>query len=216
MSNVIKSARLDFSLLKPYFKTMCFVVLFPTFFAAINRSLMVGISFAMYFIAMTTVYPFSISEKNSMERLYGILPVKKSDIVIGRYIYIITIGLIALIFSLIVHSIVLSAVGEKNTLSDFISSSAIGILLFSLYTAIQLPGYYKLGSIKGRLFIIVPVFGFLVTLLLITKFPIENNALITSVLESPVLLILSAIVLAVLMYTISISVSVKIFKNKEA
>ncbi len=151
-----------------------------------------------------------------MERLYSILPVKKSDIVIGRYIYIIIIGLIALIFSLIVHSIVLSALGEKNTPSDFINSSAIGILLFSLYTAIQLPGYYKLGSIKGRVFIIVPVFGFLVTLLLITKFPIENNALITSISESPVLLILSAIVIAIVMFVISITISVKIYKGKEA
>ena len=97
MSNVIKSAKLDFSLLKPYLKTMCFVMLFPTFFAAINRSLMVGVSFAMYFIAMMTGYSFTISEKNSMERLYGILPVRKSEIVIGRYIYIIIMGLIALI-----------------------------------------------------------------------------------------------------------------------
>ena len=109
MSNVIKSAKLDFSLLKPYLKTMCFVMLFPTFFAAINRSLMVGVSFAMYFIAMMTGYSFTISEKNSMERLYGILPVRKSEIVIGRYIYIIIMGLIALIVSLIFQPAVLIA-----------------------------------------------------------------------------------------------------------
>lgn len=54
------------------------------------------------------------------------------------------------------------------------------------------------------------------TLLLITKLPIENNALITSVLESPVLLILSAIIIAIVMFVISITISVKIYKSKEA
>ncbi len=160
MSNVIKSAKLDFSLLKPYLKTMCFIMLFPAFFAAINRSLMVGVSFAMYFIAMTTGYSFTISEKNSMERLYGILPVKKSEIVIGRYVYIIIMGVIALVVSLILQPVVLIALGERLTASDFISAAAIGILLFGIYTAIQLPGYYKFGSIKGRAFIIVPLAGF--------------------------------------------------------
>ncbi len=216
MSNVIKTAKLDFSLLKPYLKTICFVVLFPTFFAAINRSLMVGVSFAMYFIAMTTGYSFTISEKNSMERFYGILPVKKSEIVIGRYIYIIIMGIIALVVSLILQPAVLMAMGEHLTVSDFINAAAIGILLFGIYTAIQLPGYYKFGSIKGRVFIIVPVAGFLVTLLLITKFSIDNNTFITSVLKSPVLLLLSAIAIAIVMFVISITISVKIYKGKEA
>ena len=41
----------------------------------------------MCFIAMTTGYTFSVTEKNSMERLYGILPVKKSEMVMGRYFF---------------------------------------------------------------------------------------------------------------------------------
>ena len=56
-------------------------MLLPVAFAAINRSLLTGVSFAMCFIAMTTGYTFSVTEKNSMERLYGILPIKKSEMV---------------------------------------------------------------------------------------------------------------------------------------
>lgn len=150
MSNVIKSAKLDFSLLKPYLKTMCFVMLFPTFFAAINRSLMVGVSFAMYFIAMMTGYSFTISEKNSMERLYGILPVRKSEIVIGRYIYIIIMGLIALIVSLIFQPAVLIALGERLTASDLISAAAMGILLFGIYTADSAARILQIRFYQGK------------------------------------------------------------------
>ena len=79
MSNILKSTKLDIALVKPYFKTICFTLLLPIVFAAINRSLLTGVSFAMCFIAMTTGYTFSITEKNSMDRLFGILPVRKSD-----------------------------------------------------------------------------------------------------------------------------------------
>lgn len=77
MSNILKSTKLDIALVKPYFKTICFTLLLPIVFAAINRSLLTGVSFAMCFIAMTTGYTFSITEKNSMDRLFGILPVRK-------------------------------------------------------------------------------------------------------------------------------------------
>ncbi len=51
MSNILKSTKLDIALVKPYFKTICFTLLLPIVFAAINRSLLTGVSFAMCFIA---------------------------------------------------------------------------------------------------------------------------------------------------------------------
>ena len=215
MSNIWKSAKLDFSLVKPYVKTICFTMVLPVVFAAINRSLLTGISFAMCFIAMTTGYTFSITEKNSMERLYGILPIRKSDMVIGRYIFIIITGLTALTFSLIAHPVILTILGESISVFDCISAAVIGIFLFALYTVFQLPGYYKLGSIKGRVFMYIPVAGFLITLLLITKIPVGESKLLFTVINSPVLLMLLAVIFVIAMYVVSISASIKILKNKE-
>ena len=52
MSNILKSTKLDIALVKPYFKTICFTLLLPIVFAAINRSLLTGVSFAMCFIVL--------------------------------------------------------------------------------------------------------------------------------------------------------------------
>ncbi len=215
MNNIWKSAKLDFSLVKPYVKTICFTMVLPIVFAAINRSLLTGISFAMCFIAMTTGYTFSVTEKNSMERLYGILPIRKSDMVIGRYIFIIIMGLAALLFSLVAHPILLTILGETISKFDFISAAATGIFLFALYTVFQLPGYYKLGSIKGRVFMYIPVAGFLITLLLITNIPVGESKLLFTVINSPLLLMLLTFILVIAMYVVSIFVSIKILKNKE-
>ena len=73
MSNIWKSAKLDFSLVKPYVKTICFTMVLPVVFAAINRSLLTGISFAMCFIAMTTGYTFSITVFYRSEKVTWLL-----------------------------------------------------------------------------------------------------------------------------------------------
>lgn len=215
MNNILKTVKLDFSLIKPYIKTICFTMVLPAVFAAINRSLITGVSFAMCFIAMTTGYTFSITEKNNMERLYGILPIRKSDLVVGRYAFIIIMGLIALIFSLIVHPLVLRVLGETINALDIISAAITGNFLFTLYTVFQLPGYYRLGSIKGRVFMYIPIAGFLVTLLFITKAPIGNSTLLNTISNSPALLLLLTVALVIVMYAISIMVSIRILKNKE-
>lgn len=215
MSNIWKSVKLDFSLVEPYTKTILFALALPSVFAAINRSLLTGISFAMCFMAMTTGYTFSVTERNSMGRLYGILPVRKSEIVIGRYIFIIIMGLIALLFSLIAHPILLVVLGETIRLSDIGNAAAIGIFLFALYTVFLLPGYYKLGSIKGRMFLYIPAACFLATLSFITMSPAKNSTLFFTVIRSPAISVILAIAAAAAMYILSILVSVKIVQNKE-
>ena len=214
MSNILKATKLDFSLVRPYFKVIGFTMLLPIAFAAINRSILTGVSFAMCFIAMTTGYTFSITEKNSMERLYGILPVKKSEMVIGRYLFVLALGALALVVSLITQPIVLRVIGETVEKVDIISAAIGGLFLFALYTVFQIPGYYKFGSIKGRVFMYIPVAGFLATLFLLPKIPMENS-IITTLSNSPVLLIVLVIVLVVVMYAVSILFSIRIMKNKE-
>ena len=149
MSNTLKATKLDFSLVKPYIKVIGFTMLLPIAFAAINRSLLTGVSFAMCFIAMTTGYTFSVTEKNSMERLYGILPIKKSEMVTGRYLFVLALGAMALVVSLITQPIVLRAMGESVGAFDMISAAIGGLFLFALYTVFQIPGYYKYGAIKA-------------------------------------------------------------------
>ena len=214
MSNILKATKLDFSLVKPYIKMIGFTMLLPIAFAAINRSILTGVSFAMCFIAMTTGYAFSVTEKNSMERLYGILPIKKSEMVTGRYLFVLALGTLALVVSLITQPIVLRAMGENVGTLDMISAAIGGLFLFALYTVFQIPGYYKYGAIKGRVFMYIPVAGFLATLFFLPKIPADNPIVIT-IASSPALLIGLAIVLIIVMYAVSIWFSIRIMENKE-
>ena len=149
-----------------------------------------------------------------MERLYGILPIKKSEMVTGRYLFVLALGALALVVSLITQPIVLRAMGESVGAFDMISAAIGGLFLFALYTVFQIPGYYKYGAIKGRVFMYIPVAGFLATLFFLPKMP-ADNPFVTTVVSSPVLLIGLVLVLVVVMYAVSIWFSIRIMENKE-
>ena len=87
-----------------------------------------------------------------MDRLFGILPVHKSELVIGRYVFVLAMGLLSLIISLIAQPLVLKMLGETVGVFDIVTAAIAGVFLFALYTVFQIPGYYKYGSIKGRVF----------------------------------------------------------------
>lgn len=216
MHETLKAARLDFSLVRPYMKSILFVMAFPVVFAVINRSLLNGISFAMCFISMTAGYTFSISEKNGMERLYGILPVAKKHMVIGRYLYTYTIGLLTLMISLIIYPIVLYILGVAVSSLDIYAAAIIGIILFSLYTVFLLPGYYKYGAIKGRLFLFVPAAGYLAVLMFVSVFGFTGSPVLSAIISSPLIFVIAILLICIIALLLSIVVSIRIFQNKEA
>ena len=124
-------------------------------------------------------------------------------------------GLLSLIISLIAQPLVLKVLGETVGVFDIVTAAIAGVFLFALYTVFQIPGYYKYGSIKGRVFMYIPVAGFLVTLLLLSKMPAIGNSIISSVESSPILPVLIVFFSIVAMYAVSIILSIRIMKKKE-
>lgn len=74
--------------------------------------------------------------------------------------------------------------GESVGTLDMISAAIGGLFLFALYTVFQIPGYYKYGAIKGRVFMYIPVAGFLATLFFLPKMP-ADNPIVTTVDKFP-------------------------------
>ena len=95
------------------------------------------------------------------------------------------------------------------------SDTDLGELARLLKTRCGVGGAAKYGSIKGRVFMYIPVAGFLVTLLLLSKMPAIGNSIISSVESSPILPVLIVFFSIVAMYAVSIILSIRIMKKKE-
>ena len=212
MSDILKATKLDFFLMKPYIKHFCLIIAVPIAYTVLGRSLLSGISFAMCLVAVTAVYPFSVMEKNGMERLYGILPVSYRSLVLGRYCYICILGFAALLFAILVHPAILRAMGMSVPESEIRVAVIFGIIVFCLYIVFQLPAYYKFGTIKGRVFIYIPTVGFFATLYFFPKIDVSG---ISTIIGNPVMLAAFLLLICIAAYLISIAVSIHIVKNKE-
>ena len=210
-----KAAKLDFNLLKYYYKSICFTLLIPLAFILLYRTLAVGISFAMFMIAMSSIYTFSVADKNDMQRLYRILPVSVKALVCGKYLHAFLMGILAVSVSGILQPLILGMLGVNVSGKEVMTAVLAGMVLYITYVCFQIPAYYKFGPIKGRVFMYVPVVGILLTMFVVEKADIRTGVLFRMLSENrylgPCLLVLylAAVV------CISIGISVRISKNKE-
>ncbi|AXU70729.1 ABC-2 transporter permease [Clostridioides difficile] len=213
MSYTIKCMKLDLLLLKPYLKSMLLVLLVPLLITFFTGTLFEGLSFAATVMAMTTGYTFSVVEKNNFDRFYGFLPVKRNALVLGRYLIVFSTGFAALVFTLLVQVIILNFKVLAPSLQEIVGSFLLCAVLFCIYASVQIPGYYRFGSIKGKMFMFIPTVGFLLFYYLV-KLLTENTANSTlNFVPNNVVLIIGAIGIMVLIVAISAIISTRIVEK---
>lgn len=215
MDKIYKASKLDFMLIRYYLKSICFTVCIPFVFVLVYRSLITGISFAMFMMAMSSIYTFTVAEKNDMHRLYGTLPISTAELVCGKYLHLFLLGAISLVISSIVQPLILISLGVATSISEVLVAALIGSILFITYTAFQIPGYYKFGPIKGRVFMYIPVVGVLLTMFVLEKANLKSMEILDVIGQNKLILPCFILIYIVLIIGISIMSSIKIVKNKE-
>jgi hypothetical protein len=176
-----------------------------------------GIIFCMSMMAMTSNYTFSIAEKNDLNRLYGLIPVTKKDIVAGRYMFSAAGGILAALIGLVLNIIVLTLTNHKFTLEETIVGISVGLLMYFFFTAIQLPGFFKFGAIKGRFISFIPFVGlFFVSVIARGVDPESLSKLPTiAVLNNAYAFFVVSILLDIIFYGISMGVTLKMYEKME-
>ena len=94
MSNILKSIKLDHDIMKSRYPMFVIAYVIGVFFAVITKIPIYGALIIMVISAPLAGQYFSIYEKNNLEKLYGVLPLRKSEVVIGRYLYALCIVVI--------------------------------------------------------------------------------------------------------------------------
>lgn len=214
MTYTVKCMKLDYLLLKPYFKSMMLVLLVPLMITFFTGTLFEGLSFAATVMAMTTGYAFSVAEKNNLSRFYGFLPIKKIALVKGRYLIIFLMGLISLTVTLAVQVVILSMKRSLPDIPEIVGNFLLCAVLFCIYAGVQIPGYYRYGSIKGKMFMFIPTVGFLLFYYIIRMFTEGANTATANVSLSPIIIVIIALGSIALLISVSALVSAKIVEKK--
>lgn len=148
MSNVWKSIRLDSRIVQSYYKFYIAVYAAAAVVAIIAKIPALAIPIVMVISAPVIGLYFSVYEKNNLSMLYGILPLGRFHVVLGRYLYalgvVVVNGIVAGILAYFV-SLFLNVGMSYLEFSAFLSGA---FFYFCLFIAVDFPLYFRLPFSK--------------------------------------------------------------------
>ncbi|HOV24794.1 MAG TPA: ABC-2 transporter permease [Pseudobacteroides sp.] len=157
MTKAVKVLKLDFLTVKPYCRFLFVLLAVGFLFGIGNKEPYIIPPMFMIWALFLASYPFSIGEKNSLDKLYGTFSLKRKDIVTGRYMFSLAGSVLFLAVSVVI--VFLSAVIiEKNIeIEELLFVVCIGFLIFSVVASFQVPIFFKFGYNKAKLLTYLPL-----------------------------------------------------------
>jgi ABC-2 type transport system permease protein len=217
MNSIFRVLKLDYCIVKASYSKLIMIYFISILLGLLTQPIM-PIIMIMFFCVSFSGLAFSIIEKNACEKLYGILPIQRREIITGRYLYGFITGIMNLIISIILAYII--AIFSKQQIDIFALSISVA-LAFCYYcfaVSISYPIYYKIGFSKSYIFITLPLY----ILVLLAAFLSEKTNFIETIsnvlqyfLNHYFLFLFCGFILSILMLMVSAIISYAIFKNTE-
>ncbi|WP_407312296.1 acyltransferase family protein [Desulfosporosinus sp. SB140] len=168
INNILKSVKLDHEIMKSHY-LMFMIDLIGVFFAVMTKIPMYGALIIMVVSTPIAGQYFSAYEKNNLEKLYGVLPLRKSEVVIGRYLFALCIVVINGIIAAAVAYIVSTLTNKGVNSLEFLTYLSCGFLYACLMVAVIFPLYFKFSFSKVYIFSNLPFYLIFVILFLLTR-----------------------------------------------
>ena len=172
MANILKSIMLDHAVLKAHYKIFMGVYVLAAIIAIVFKAPAITIPVVIVVAAPFISVYFFVYERNNLSKLYGILPLRRSEVVIGRYTYALLFGILNEVFSGILAYILSQILNVGISYLEFLIFFSAGFLYVCLYISIQLPLYFRFPFSKVYIFSNLPVY--LVAVFLVYLFKRTN------------------------------------------
>lgn len=215
MTNKIAMTKLEFMTFKSL--RITYLVIFPLMLIFIflnnGKSIIMPAVTCAWMIPLLSANLFVIQETNSLERLYSSLSIQIKDVVFGRYLYIFLTYLISLLILLVTFVGFCVIQSLPISFIDLLLGFSISFFLYSLVIGIELPIFFKMGYMKGKLFATIPYFG----IFALTSIPALANILFTTMryfMANTHISLVLAILLGCIIQYLSYSISKIAYRKK--
>jgi len=149
MNRTLKSAKLDFYSANNTVTTLMLLLGLNVIISFLIRNPMTSMTTGMLFATTASGLIFIAHNGSHGGKLYGILPLRKHEIVVGRYIYGMIIGLISLIFAYILSVLVMIVFNMQPSFESMntilLPMAALMFIFYCLIIGVSYPLYFALG-----------------------------------------------------------------------
>ena len=108
MKDIIKIIKLDTISIYPYLtiKNLLIIIILSIFYSFSAKSTTVIFGITQVFAVLFSSYPFLVGNESGIDSLYGILGIKRENVVYGRYIWSMLINIFGIVLGIIFGSII--------------------------------------------------------------------------------------------------------------
>ena len=157
MNRILKAMKLDFYAAKSALPLSLVGYAFGLFLGIVTKEPMATLVIVMLLNIFVGGNVFSVHEKSRSEKLYGILPLRKNEMVAGRYVYGLILGLVNIVGACILAYLVMLFMKVSYTSVLFWLFAAISFIYYCFATGFLYPIYFKFSFSKGYLFAMIPM-----------------------------------------------------------
>lgn len=205
----------DFYTMASTIKTYALIiVLYVLAFGIMEGDRASAILISTLVISMAPVTAIAYDEQSKWDKMARTMPVTTREIVVSKYIFSIILSVAAAAFATFMTTI-FNPTRQTINVSQQLIICGTAILLSMFYHSLLFPTIYKFGTTKGRIYTMLIVFIPAILTGVVSFFSFWPAAVLIMLTEYENLVVRICILLLILIYMGSISLSVKIYKNKD-
>lgn len=174
-----------------------------------------GIVIGAVIAAVTVSVPFQGDEHGRLDVLYGLAPVGRAAVVLGRYLSLLVIAL-ATVGVGALTSFVVGGVRQQPAAWPVVATMllvAVGVV--SVAIAVQVPWFFALGFHRGRPMIYVPVAVIAVVGFIAGRTGLFDGPVDVAVGLPPLAATVGVLVLAALLLAVSAVIAIRVYARRE-
>jgi len=171
MNRILSATKLDFYAGKNMLRLTAALAIIAIIVGIVAHGPEYAMFFTMIFGVTSCGSVFQVHEKSNSDKLYGILPLKKSEMILGRYLYGLIIGLVYIVFAGILGAILWKIMGSSANLTTlgYWATLGAGFVYFGFAMGVAFPIYFKFSFSKAYVFTMLPMYIIAVLFLILTR-----------------------------------------------
>lgn len=219
MNRLYHAVKLDFLSAKAILPPFCLTLALSVAIGALTKQPFATLAVAMMFTTQVGSTIFQVSEKNNLGKLYGILPLRKIERVLARYLYALILEIGSAVVAVIAALILCRVLGMTFDLLPFLTVLGLSFVYYCFSVAFLYPILIRFSFSKGYLFSMVPIFlmFFLIYLLADNSaFLAMANKIAPFFTAHPYLILLCSAVIGIAVLAASVLIANPLSKKEDA
>lgn len=212
--------KLDFLALKPYRRSLFYLVGLGLVLGVAFKSVSTLSSMFMVGLLLVMTYPFAIAEKNSTDKLYATLSLKRKNVVIGRYVFVM-LAVLAGMLIVLCESVLISVFFRlEMAVNELLFTLCVLGFIISATVSIQYPLFFKLGYTKAKVFTYLPL---ILAAVLVGVLPsisksvsdFDWDTFLTTLSHTPLLMYGAPVAVSLALLAVSCAISCGLYEKRD-